>query len=107
VNDQAILDRRFQALAHPARRTILSRVAAGETSVGQAGGGLGLTKPAVSKHVRLLEEAGLLRRTVVGRQHVLRLEGEAFLEAARWLERHRRLWEAKLDEVDRFLAEQR
>jgi DNA-binding transcriptional ArsR family regulator len=102
VND---LDRSFQALAHSGRRAIVARLAGGDASVGEATAGLGLSKPAVSKHVKLLEHAGLVRRTVEGRRHVLRLDGDAIAEAARWLERHRAVWEAKLDEVERFLAE--
>lgn len=98
------LDGSFEALAHPARREILARLARGPASVGEASRGLRLSKPAVSKHVRVLERSGLVRREVRGRTHTLRLEARRLAEAERWLERHRRLWESKLDAVDEWLS---
>lgn len=104
MNSQAELDRSFLALSHPARRTIVERLAEGPATVGEASRGLGLSKPAVSKHVRVLEEAGLIHRAVEGRQHRLRLEARSMSEAERWIERHRELWERKFDAVERYLA---
>jgi DNA-binding transcriptional ArsR family regulator len=103
VNNQLELDRSFLALSHPARRTIVERLASGPASVGEASRGLGLSKPAISKHVRILESAGLVRRAVTGREHRLRLEVRAMTEAERWIERHRELWERKFDAVERYL----
>jgi DNA-binding transcriptional ArsR family regulator len=103
VNSSRELDRSFLALSHPARRTIVERLAEGPATVGQASQGLGLSKPAVSKHVRVLEDAGLIRRVVEGREHRLRLEGRSMTEAERWIERHRELWERKFDAVERYL----
>lgn len=105
MNSSAQLDRSFLALAHPARRRIVERLAEGPATVGQASQGLGLSKPAVSKHVRVLEDAGLIRRAVEGREHRLRLEGRQMTEAEQWIERHRALWEKKFDAVERYLAD--
>jgi DNA-binding transcriptional ArsR family regulator len=104
VNSSAELDRSFLALSHPARRTIVERLAAGPATVGQASRGLGLSKPAVTKHVRILEDAGLVKRAVEGREHRLRLETDSMSEAERWIERHRELWERKFDAVERYLG---
>ena len=102
---QAELDRSFLALSHPVRRAIVERLVAGPASVGEASGGLGVSKPAVTKHLKVLEGAGVVSRTVAGRMHVLRLEPRRLREAAEWLELHRSLWEAKFEAVERHLAE--
>ena len=81
MNSSHELDRSFLALSHPARRTIVERLAEGPATVGEASKGLGLSKPAVSKHVRVLEDAGLIRRIIEGREHRLRLEGRSMTEA--------------------------
>ena len=104
MNSSAQLDRSFLALSHPARRTIVERLAQGSASVGKASEGLGLSKPAVSKHVRVLEDAGLIQRDVHGREHRLLLESRPMTEAERWIERHRELWERKFDAVERYLV---
>ena len=104
MNYEADLDRSFLALAHPVRRAIVARLTAGPAPVGEAARGLAVSKPAVSKHVKVLEEAGLVRRTVEGRRHRLRLAPEALAQTSGWLDRQRALWEAKLDAVERHLA---
>lgn len=104
MNSSRELDRSFLALSHHARRTIVARLAEGPATVGQASKGLDLSKPAISKHVRVLEDAGLIRRIVEGREHRLRLEGASMTEAERWIERHRELWERKFDAVERYLG---
>ena len=104
MNSSAQLDRSFLALTHQARRTIVERLAQGPASVGKASEGLGLSKPAVSKHIRVLEDAGLIRREVEGREHRLLLESRPMTEAERWIERHRELWERKFDAVERYLV---
>ena len=104
MNSSAQLDRSFLALSHPARRAIVERLARGPATVGQASRGLRLSKPAVSKHVRVLESAGIVRRAVEGREHRLRLEAGSMTEAEQWIERHRALWEKKFDAVERYLA---
>jgi DNA-binding transcriptional ArsR family regulator len=105
VNNQAELDRSFDALSHPVRRAIVERLATGPTTVGQASAGLGVSKPAVTKHLKVLEVAGVIRRTVRGRTHLLRLEPRPLREASSWLDLHRSLWEAKFEAVERHLAE--
>jgi len=106
VNNQATLDRSFDALAHPARRAIVARLADGPATVGEASRGLALSKPAVTKHLKVLESSGLVSRTVVGRTHRLELRPRRLADVERWLERHRALWEAKFDAVERHLAEE-
>ena len=95
------LDRSFLALSHPVRRTIVERLAHGSATVGEATRGLAVSKPAVTKHVRLLEEAGVVERRVEGRTHRLSLRERSLADAERWLEQ---LWEAKFDAVERHLA---
>jgi len=103
VNNNAQLDRSFLALSHPVRRAIVERLARGEATIGEATVGLGVSKPAVTKHVRLLEETGVVRRSVEGRTHRLRLAPGALTSPAEWLDLHRSLWEAKLDAVEQHL----
>jgi DNA-binding transcriptional ArsR family regulator len=99
------LDRSFLALSHPVRRGIVERLVSGPATVGEASGGLGVSKPAVTKHLKVLEDAGVVSRTVAGRTHVLRLETRSLREALEWLELHRSLWEAKFEAVERHLAD--
>jgi DNA-binding transcriptional ArsR family regulator len=106
VNNRVELDRAFAALAHPVRRGIVERLAGGPATVADATGGLGVSKPAVSRHLRVLEEAGVVSRVIEGRTHRLALRDGALSGAAGWMERHRELWERKLDVVDAYLKEQ-
>lgn len=103
----ATLDRSFVAVAHPLRRTILERLAHGELTVGEATHDFPVSKPAISKHLKVLEEAGAIVRVIDGRTHRLRLNGASLEEAYAWLARQRELWERKLDVVEQYLAEQR
>lgn len=105
MNNQAVLDRSFLALSHPVRRAIVERLVAGPATVGEASGGLGVSKPAVTKHLKVLADAGVVSRTVAGRTHLLRLEPRGLRDASSWLELHRSLWEAKFEAVERHLAE--
>ncbi len=107
MNNQPQLDRSFSAFAHPVRRAIVARLANGPATVGEATAGVGVSKPAVTKHLKVLEDAGVVSRKVAGRTHVLRLEARALREASRWLELHRSLWEAKFEAVERHLAEEK
>jgi len=107
ANELAALDRTFAACAHPIRRQIIERLAGREMTVGEATGDFGVSKPAISKHLRVLEEAGAIVRVVDGRTHRLRLSADALAEAHRWMERQRALWERKFDVVEHYLAEQR
>ena len=106
MNSSAQLDRSFLALSHPVRRTIVERLARGPATVAEATRGVAVSKPAVTKHLKLLEGAGVVRRVVEGRNHRLWLQERPLAEASDWLELHRRLWEAKFDAVERHLAEE-
>jgi DNA-binding transcriptional ArsR family regulator len=100
------LDSAFAALADGTRRAIVERLATGETRVTDLAAPFRMSLPAVSKHVRVLEEAGLVRRRRDGRTHFLSLSGEPMGAAAEWLERHRRFWEGSFDRLAAMLAEE-
>ncbi len=104
---QRALDRSFGALSHPARRRLVEVLAKGSASVGDASRGLGLSKAAVTKHVRVLEDAGLVARAVEGRTHRLRLVQPRLAVPADWLDQQRRLWESKLNTIEAMLEEER
>jgi DNA-binding transcriptional ArsR family regulator len=95
----------FKALSHPIRRGIVERLAEGPATVAEATAGFGVSKPAISKHLKVLEETGVLRREVVGRTHRLSLDTEAMSEAADWMDRQRALWGRLFDVVDEYLKE--
>jgi DNA-binding transcriptional ArsR family regulator len=106
ANNQ-LLDRTFAACAHPIRRGILERLGEGELSVGDATRDLGVSKPAISRHLKVLEEAGTIVRVVDGRTHRLRISEHSLEDAHAWMADQRGLWERKLDTVEQFLREQR
>ena len=95
----------FRALAHPIRRGIVERLAVGPATVGDATRGFGVSKPAISKHLKVLEESGVVARVVDGRTHRLSLETQALGEAADWMETQRERWERLFDVVDEYLKE--
>jgi DNA-binding transcriptional ArsR family regulator len=105
VNNE--LDEAFGALASPVRRGIVERLAAGPATVGAATGGLGVSKPAISRHLRVLEDAGLIRREVVGRTHRLSLAEGPLAEVLAWLARQEAMWRRKFDVIDDYLEERR
>src|SRR5258706_13831548 len=87
------LDATFAALADPTRRAILARLASGEASVGELAGPFAMTQPAISKHLKVLERAGLISRGREAQRRPRRLEAKPLAEAATWLEGYRRFWE--------------
>jgi DNA-binding transcriptional ArsR family regulator len=95
----------FKALAHPIRRGIVERLAAGPATVGEVSGGFGVSKPAISKHLKLLEETGVVTRVVEGRTHRLSLDPGVLGEAADWMDRQRAVWGRLFDVVDDYLKE--
>jgi DNA-binding transcriptional ArsR family regulator len=97
----------FAALAHPIRREIVARLSGGTATVGEASQGLGVSKPTISRHLKLLEDAGVVARVVDGRTHRLALRPERLAEAAEWIENQRARWERLFDVVDDYLEEQR
>jgi DNA-binding transcriptional ArsR family regulator len=101
----ASLDRVFHALAHPARRAMLRRLSAGERNLSELAAPLRMSFPAASKHVRVLERARLVRRRVVGRSHLCRIEAKPLAKANQWLEEYRQIWEANFQRLDALLDE--
>jgi DNA-binding transcriptional ArsR family regulator len=97
------LDRTFAALADPTRRAILARLAAGETSVTELAEPFEMSLPAVSKHLKVLERAGLIARGRERQWRPARLEAGPLKEVAEWTERYRRFWEESYDRLDEYL----
>ena len=101
------LSETFAALADPTRRAILSRLAEGEATVNQLAEPFPITVQAVSKHLKVLERAGLITRGRTAQLRPSRLHGEPLGEAAQWLERYRAFWEERFDRMDERLQEPR
>lgn len=95
----------FKALSHPIRRGIVERLSAGPATVGEVTRDFGVSKPAISKHLKVLEEAGVVSRAVEGRTHRLSLRPAPLDEAAEWMDRQRALWGRLFDVVDDYLKE--
>jgi DNA-binding transcriptional ArsR family regulator len=99
------LDATFAALADPTRRAILARLAAGEASVGELAEPFAMSQPAISKHLKVLERAGLISRGRDAQRRPRRLEARPLAEANAWLERYRQLWEGNFQRLDALLGE--
>lgn len=99
------LDATFAALADPTRRAILARLAAGEASVAELAGPFALSQPAVSKHLKVLERAGLVSRGRDAQRRPRRIEGAPLAEASAWLEGYRQVWESNFHRLDGLLDE--
>jgi DNA-binding transcriptional ArsR family regulator len=97
----------FKALAHPLRRDIVHRLSGGAATVGEVTRDFGVSKPTISRHVKLLEDAGVVTRMVDGRTHRLALRTEALAEASDWLDIQRKRWERLFDVVGGYLEEQK
>jgi DNA-binding transcriptional ArsR family regulator len=97
----------FKALAHPIRRGIVEHLAAGPATVSEATAGFGVSKPAISKHLKVLEETGVVTRVVRGRNHLLSLDPEALEQTADWIDRQRAVWTRMFDAVEDYLKEER
>ena len=97
------LDDTLIALADDTRRTILKRLAAGEARVTEVAAPFDISLNSVSKHIRLLERAGLVRRRVAGRDHFLSLEPKPFDELTRWMQETRAFWSSRLDHLEAAL----
>jgi DNA-binding transcriptional ArsR family regulator len=95
----------FAALADPTRRAILARLAAGETSVTELAAPFRMSMPAVSKHLKVLEQAGLIARGRDAQRRPCRLEAAALQDAAQWLDHYRQFWEQSFDRLDDYLKE--
>jgi DNA-binding transcriptional ArsR family regulator len=97
----------FRALSHPLRRDIVERLSGGEASVGDVTRDFGVSKPTISRHLKLLEEAGVVSRVIDGRSHRLALQPEALGEASEWIESQRKRWGRLFDVVGGYIDEQK
>jgi DNA-binding transcriptional ArsR family regulator len=97
----------FSALAHPLRREIVERLSAGPATVGEVTRDFGVSKPTISRHLRMLEEAGVVSRVIVGRTHRLALRPQALTEASEWIESQRDRWGRLFDVVGEYLENQK
>lgn len=104
VNRPGDLDAVFSALSDPTRRRIVERLARRSLTVGEIASGFAISQPAISKHVRVLEESGLLKREIEGRVHRCSLSPDAMQVASSWLERQRKYWNSALDRLDAYLT---
>jgi DNA-binding transcriptional ArsR family regulator len=102
---EAQLDATFAALADPTRRAILARLAQGEASVAELAEPFAMSQPAVSKHLKVLERAGLIRRGREAQRRPAAIEAEPLKEAHAWIERYRAIWEGTYQRLDALLAE--
>jgi DNA-binding transcriptional ArsR family regulator len=101
----AQLDATFAALADPTRRAILARLASGEASVLELAAPFDMSQPAISKHLKVLERAGLVSRGRQAQRRPRKLEPQPLAEATEWLERYRRFWEERYLQLDALLEE--
>lgn len=99
------LDAVFAALADPTRRAILTRLARGEASVNELAAPFDMTQPAVSKHLKVLERAGLIEREMDRQRRPARLKAKPMADAVEWLEQFRQFWSASFDQLDGLLEE--
>jgi len=97
----------FRALAHPLRRAIVERLSGGVATVGEATRGFDVSKPTISRHLKTLEEAGVVSRVIDGRTHRLALRPEALAEASDWIETQQARWERLFDVVGEYLQERK
>src|SRR5262245_24036060 len=93
----------FAALADPTRRAILARLATGEASVNELAEPFDISPPAVTKHLKMLERAGLISRSRIAQRRPCKLEAKPLQEAVTWIEKYRQMWEDRLDRLDDYL----
>jgi len=103
----ARLDGVFGAVADPTRRAILAALARGEATVGELADRFPISLNGVSKHIRVLERAGLVTRDIQGREHRLAFDARPLQDAAEWMDRYRVFWEARLDALETLLESRR
>jgi len=103
-HSSVVLDRVFSAVSDPTRRAILARLADADARVTDLASDFPISLNSTSKHIRVLEHAGLVRRTVRGREHILSLEAAPLSEAAEWIEHYRRFWSEQLAALDAFVT---
>lgn len=101
--DSTVLDRTFSALADPTRRRLLAQLAEGEERVTELARPHAMSLAAVSKHLGVLESAGLVKRRRDGRVHSMTLEAKPMKDALAWIDRYRKFWEGNLDQFEKYL----
>ena len=101
------LDQVFFALSDGTRRAILSRLAEGSTTIGELAEPFSISPPAISKHMKILEKAGLIERRIDGRQHHCSLSTNALKTAEDWINFHRKFWESRLDALEDLLTNEK
>jgi DNA-binding transcriptional ArsR family regulator len=106
VKYQPNLSSVFAALADPTRRRIVERLRSGERTVGEIAADFQISQPAISKHVKVLETSGVLRRRIDGRVHHCTLDPRPMHDAAAWIEKQERFWNAALDRLEEYLETQ-
>ena len=104
-SDEQKLDKTFGALADPVRRAILRQLAKGDASVNEIAEPFDISLPAISRHLKVLEEAGLLERRREGKYRPCRLNGQALQEAAQWINTYKVFWDGQFDRLAQFLEE--
>jgi DNA-binding transcriptional ArsR family regulator len=105
MTPSAQLDATFAALADPTRRAILARLASGEASVAELARPFAMSQPAISKHLKVLERAGLISRGRQAQRRPCRIEARPLAAADEWLENYRKIWEANFQRLDNLLEE--
>jgi len=105
ADESAKLNRVFAALSDPTRRAIVARLARGEANVGELAAPFDMSMPAITKHLKVLERAGLLHREIDGRVHRCRLAAGPMDDAVAWIARHRKFWNQQLDGLAAYLAQ--
>ncbi|MDH5537903.1 MAG: metalloregulator ArsR/SmtB family transcription factor [Rhizobacter sp.] len=103
----ARLDGLFSAVADPTRRAILARLASADARVTELAGDFPISLNSTSKHIKMLERAGLVRREVIGRDHVLSLDAAPLADAAAWIDHYRSFWEDRLAALETFVKDRR
>lgn len=103
VTHSTHLDSVFFALADPTRRRIVEKLARKRQTVNEIAAGFQMSRPAVSKHLKVLEGCGILTREIVGREHRCAIDPKAIRTASAWFERHEKYWNSVLDNLDKFL----
>ena len=104
MNPSEQLDATFIALADPTRRAILARLMQGEASVNELASPFEISQPAISKHLKILERAGLVSRSASGTRRPVKIEAAPMKQAVDWLEKYRKFWEASYGRLDALLA---
>lgn len=107
VEYQSRLDRVFAALADPTRRAMLGQLAEGSASVGELAAPHEMSLAGASKHLKVLEQAGLVQREVRGRRHICSLNAQPLHAGMEWLQHYRRFWESRLDALEKALKEEK